>query len=106
MCCRCLKLDDEYVEMILKWSLNRIDRLGDLVKNELAFIWVIPNNTVSLNEEHSKVVRNFMGVLKRFDSLEKDKLKGFLKEFAKENNVKYAVLMKTLRGLLSGLKVY
>lgn len=80
--------------------------MADLVKHELAFIWVIPDNNISLNEEHSKVVRNFMDVLKRFDSLEKDKLKGILKNFAKENNVKYAALMKTLRGLLSGLKVY
>lgn len=91
--------------MILKWSLNRIERLGDLVKNELAFIWVIPSNTVSVNEEHLKTVKNFMGVLEGIDSLKKDELKGFLKEFAKDNNVKYAAFMKMLRGLLSGLKV-
>lgn len=91
--------------MILKWSLNRIDRLDDLVNNDLAFIWVIPGNTVSLDEQQVAAVINFMDALSRLDTLEKDRLKEFLKQFAKENNVKFAAFMKTLRGLISGLKV-
>lgn len=101
----CLELNDEYVEMILRWAVNRIDRLRDLVNNELAFIWVIPSNTVSLDEQHIKAVMNFMKALEMLDTLEKDSLKDFLKRFAKEQGVKYATLMKALRGIFSGLKV-
>lgn len=101
----CLDLDEEYVETILKWMANRIDKLSDLVKNELAFVWVIPNSAVPLDEKHLIAVTNFMRALEVMDSLEKETLKGFLKCFAQENDVKYATLMKLLRSLLSGLKV-
>lgn len=39
------------------------------------------------------------------DIFSKDSLNKLLKEFAKQNNVKYSVLMKTLRTVLSGLEV-
>lgn len=100
----CLELNDEYVETILKWASNRIDRLSDLVKNEWAFIWVMPSSQVSLDEEHIKAIENFIKTLETLESLEKNSLKDFLKGFAKENGLKYATLMKALRGLLSGLK--
>lgn len=101
----CLELHDEYVETILRWSSNRIDRLSDLVKPELAFVWVIPSSAVAVDEEYTKVLMNFERALETAGSLEKVKLQEFLKEFAKKNGVKYATFMKTLRGLLSGLKV-
>lgn len=104
-CCSCLELNEEYVEIILKWSWNRIDTLKDLVKNELAFIWVVPSSTVALDEEQHRFVTNLIDALREIDLLEKNALKDFFKQFAKENNVKYATLMKTLRSLLSGLKV-
>lgn len=104
-CCSNLKLDDQYVEMILRWSLNRIDRLSDLVDDNLSFIWVVPKDIPALDEEYNKVVRSLVKVIEMQDSLTKDKLKHFLKDFAKENGVTYAVFMKTLRSLLSGLKV-
>lgn len=103
--CSCLKLDEEYVEMILKWTLNRINKLSDLVKNEFAFIWVIPSTSITVSETQLTALRNFMNLLESMDSLEKEKLKDSLMFIAKESNIKYATFMKTLRALLSGLKV-
>lgn len=98
-------MEDAYVEMILKWSVNRINRLSDLVQNQLSFIWVVPSATIPLDDQQLKIIMKFMSVLETLDTLEKEALKKLLKQFSKENGEKYANFMKTLRGLLSGLKV-
>lgn len=100
-----LKLDEDYIKSILLWSFNRIDRLGDVVSNQLAFLWVSPTTIKNKNVEDVLIIEKLKENLKLQEDLTKDKLKLVLKSFSQENNVKFSDLMQLVRSILSGLKV-
>lgn len=93
------------MKAILQWSVNRIHKLEDLFTKDLDFIWFIPKTDETIDEKQLIVIGNLKNVLLHKDELSKQSLPAFLKTFAKENDIKYSVLMKTLRSVLSGLKV-
>jgi len=38
-----LQLDDDHIIKTFKWAQNRITTLNDLVKEDLAFLWIVPS---------------------------------------------------------------
>ncbi|KAF2903350.1 hypothetical protein ILUMI_02835 [Ignelater luminosus] len=99
-----LKLDEEYIKSILLWSSNRIDRLSDVVSNQLAFLWISPTINKNKNVDDLLIIEKLKERLKLQEDLTKEKLKPFLKSFSQQNNVKFSNLMQLVRSILSGLK--
>ena len=92
----------------LTWAQNRISKLNDLINDDFKFLWVKPIIKGNVEDlECLKVVETLSKSLENIDHDKfcKDSLKTYLKEFASNNNVPFSDLMKTLRSLLSGLKV-
>jgi len=81
-----------------------VDRLNDLVSNQLAFIWVAPTDNENRSTNEIQVIKKLKEGLKVQQDLTKDCLKVFLKDFSSENNIKYSSLMQLVRSILSGLK--
>lgn len=100
-----LQLDEDYIRTILVWLQDRISRLEDLFSKDLEFIWIVPKNVGSVEKNLMAVIVTLAQTFSKQDIFSKDSLNKLLKEFAKQNNVKYSVLMKTLRTVLSGLEV-
>ncbi|XP_072762237.1 nondiscriminating glutamyl-tRNA synthetase EARS2, mitochondrial [Anoplolepis gracilipes] len=105
-----LQLDDHHIISTLKWSQNRISMLNDLVKEELAFLWIVPNITSVPNIEQagcSDTIKLLNAELVEIDAsnYKPDWMIPYLKDFAKKNKIPFAALMKILRSVLSGLKV-
>ncbi|XP_033208397.1 probable glutamate--tRNA ligase, mitochondrial isoform X2 [Belonocnema kinseyi] len=102
-----LKLDEDHILLTLKWAKSRINKLTDLVSPDLAFLWVVPPFSQNLKElKHAETVQVLSEKLSDVEenNFNKDSLKNYLKEFANNNGVPFAELMRTLRSLLSGLK--
>lgn len=99
-----LQLDEEYIKSILKWAINRVNCLNDLVSNELAFLWICPSKQLEMDKEHINVIKKLNQELQIQDDLQRDALKIFLKNFSTQNNIKFSNLMKIVRSTLSGLK--
>lgn len=99
-----LQLNEEYIKIILNWSVNRIHRLEDLFSKDLQFLWIIPTTTEVLEQNQLTAIITLAKTFSEQEVLDKESITQFLKSFAKENNIKYSVLMKTLRTVLSGLK--
>lgn len=100
-----MQLDEEYIKSILKWAINRVNCLNDLVSNELAFLWICPSKQLEMDKEHINVIKKLNQELQIQDDLQRDALKIFLKNFSTQNNIKFSNLMKIVRSTLSGLKV-
>lgn len=103
-----LHLDSKHILTTLNWASNRISKLNDLVTPDMKFLWVKPIKKESTIDLKYLEVVDILS--KKLESLENDKfskesLKLYLKEFAVNNNISFSDLMKTLRSLLSGLKV-
>jgi glutamyl-tRNA synthetase len=96
-----LNITDDHVKTVLDWALIRITKVEELVSPKFGFLWILPTKT------HSDVDRRLLGKLvenlESVNEFEQDILKKCLKEFASNNNVKFPVLMKMLRSVLSGL---
>ncbi|KAF5295425.1 hypothetical protein FQA39_LY13086 [Lamprigera yunnana] len=99
-----LNLNEEYVKSVLSWASNRINKLSDLVSNDLSFLWIPPVHSDGVKETDLTIIKRFYSVLKNRDSFEKDDLKGFLKSFSEEHDFKFSALMQLVRSILSGLK--
>lgn len=99
-----LQLNEEYIKTILKWSVNRIHRLEDLFLKDLQFIWIIPTTTEVLEQNQLTAIITLAKTFSEQEVWDKESATQFLKSFAKENNIKYNILMKSLRTVLSGLK--
>ncbi|XP_054732812.1 probable glutamate--tRNA ligase, mitochondrial [Anastrepha obliqua] len=97
-----LDLDDQHIENVLKWAAKRLTFIQDLTATKLSFLWVRPAEfkfkTIS-NDQMQSLIENLVSI-----EFTKDNLNQKLKEFADENNLKFATFMKTLRSALSGLK--
>ncbi|XP_050453896.1 probable glutamate--tRNA ligase, mitochondrial [Cataglyphis hispanica] len=105
-----LQLDDYHIISTLKWSQNRISTLNDLVKEELAFLWIIPNIASVPNIEQtacSNAIKLLNAELVKIDAsnYKTDWMISYLRDFAEKHKIPFTALMKILRSLLSGLKV-
>ncbi|XP_029155955.1 probable glutamate--tRNA ligase, mitochondrial [Nylanderia fulva] len=102
-----LQLDDYHIISTLKWSQNRISTLNDLVKEELAFLWIVPASVPNIEQAGcSDAIKLLNAELGEIDesNYKTDWMIMYLKNFAEKNKIPFAALMKILRSVLSGLK--
>jgi DNA-directed RNA polymerase specialized sigma54-like protein len=99
-----LQLSSEHIKNILHWSVSRINKLSDLLSDDLKFIWVSPR-TCKISDTELPHIEIFIENLQEKQFLDKDNLNGFFKEFCGERQLKFGSFMKILRAILSGLKV-
>ncbi|KAL0115731.1 hypothetical protein PUN28_010931 [Cardiocondyla obscurior] len=103
-----LQLDDDHIITTLKWAQNRILTLNDLVKEDLAFLWIVPSSMPNVKQTGcSDAIKLLNAELVEIDAsnYKTDWMILFLRDFAKKNGVPFATLMKTLRSVMSGVKV-
>lgn len=101
-----LLLDDNYIKSILKWSTSRINKLQDLLSNNLLFLWISPVPENNLNNNQLNVVKAVSSALKNNQSdVNREELRNIFKELAAEENIPFSDLMKLIRNVVSGLKV-
>lgn len=101
-----LQTDKDHVRHILEWSVNRINKLSDLLEDHLKFIWVQPlKYDEIMNEATVESINLFVKKLENTNSLEKTELNTLCKEFCKEHKIKFSNFMRVLRAILSGLRV-
>ena len=103
-----MHLDPEHIIATLQWCQNRISKFSDLVGTDFKFLWVKPM-TID-NAQNLKYLDSVQVLSEKLEKIDdsnfcKESLKNYLREFAKNNDVPFPDLMKTLRSLLSGLKV-
>lgn len=123
-----LDLNEEHILNILKWAVNRVSSVNELVEGKLSFLWILPK----LTDEKTEVTPgafNFLFLISYFlkftltnfvfyfpeiidslvDQLEdenfsKQNLNRILKEFSSSKNLTFSNFMKNLRTMISGLK--
>ncbi|XP_053600862.1 nondiscriminating glutamyl-tRNA synthetase EARS2, mitochondrial [Plodia interpunctella] len=95
-----MNISDDHVRNVLNWATARVSNIDELVSTKFGFLWILPSSKIDLDKELlEKLLKN----LENFEKFEQDLLKNNLREFSVNNNVKFPVLMKMLRGVLSGL---
>ncbi|KAL4707165.1 hypothetical protein ACJJTC_018900 [Scirpophaga incertulas] len=95
-----LNISEDHVKTVLNWAVSRITTVEELVSPKYGFLWILPSGDHDVDRELLiKLTENLKGL----DSFDQDILKKFLKEFSSRNRVKFPVLMKMLRSVLSGL---
>ncbi|XP_055376705.1 probable glutamate--tRNA ligase, mitochondrial [Condylostylus longicornis] len=96
-----LEVDRQHIEKVLNWCSNRIFRLHDLVKDDLAFLWIKPHGEVEIDFSQDKLEDL---IFKLEDvQFKKEEIYQTLKAFSKENDIKFSKMMRTLRSTLTGL---
>lgn len=98
-------LDEDYLRIILRWSVNRITNLKDLLDKNFNFLWLMPVIDEIPTKEQVNYVRQVMKMLKEDNSLNRTNFNDQLKTLCKEERINFSDLMKLLRKILSGLKV-
>jgi len=97
-----LELNSDHIKKVLGWSVGRITNLNELVEGQLSFLWVLPAKS---NHNLSKdTLEELVTTLTAVDSFQKESLNSILKEFSKNQNVKFSELMTNIRVILSGFK--
>ncbi|KYN03959.1 PREDICTED: probable glutamate--tRNA ligase, mitochondrial [Cyphomyrmex costatus] len=103
-----LQLDDDHIITTFKWAQNRVTTLNDLVKKDLAFLWIIPSSIPNVKQDgYSDTIKLLNAELVEIDAnnYNTDWMTPYLKEFAKKNGIPFPALMKTLRSVMSGVNV-
>ncbi|XP_023934306.2 probable glutamate--tRNA ligase, mitochondrial [Bicyclus anynana] len=95
-----LNISEEHVKSILDWSTSRISKIDELISPKLAFLWILPSNNLEINKN---LFEKLLDNLESLDKFEQESIKDNLRSFSDRNNVKFPVLMKMLRSVLSGL---
>ncbi|KOB76231.1 Uncharacterized protein OBRU01_04972 [Operophtera brumata] len=84
-----------------KYPHHHVNTSEELISNKFGFLWILPSSQLHTDKELlTKLVHN----LETVHIFEEKKLKQHLRCFSKENDVKFPVLMKILRSVLSGLE--
>ncbi|CAH0722987.1 unnamed protein product, partial [Brenthis ino] len=96
-----LNMNKEHVKSVLNWATSRISRIEELATPKYAFLWILPSHkNIEINKHlFEKLINN----LEELDKFEQDSIKDNLKHFSVQNDVKFPVLMKMLRSVLSGM---
>jgi len=93
-------LDDARILSILEWAKDRISTLNDIVSEDLLFLWHLPSHSQNLESADSAVVAETVKILE--DEMEAKSIMKMLKNLSKEKGIKFPVLMRDLRILLTG----
>lgn len=99
-----LKIDDVQdatIEKYLVWSQDRINKFVDIVEEDLMFLWVLPvveNLQVSIRNSTVQKVIQIIIVKENLDTT----LMKSLKDLGKSDEIKFPVLMKDLRVIITG----
>jgi len=96
-----LDVDRNHIEKVINWCSNRITKLQDLLKDDFAFLWIKPNKSVGIDINEEKLDQLII-VLENV-RFEKEKIYEALKQFSKENDIKFPKFMRMLRTGLTGL---
>ncbi|CAI6351990.1 unnamed protein product [Macrosiphum euphorbiae] len=100
-----LDLSENHLNKILKWSINRITNINELIHENYKFIWLKPSESAIKSMDYDiDIVIKLKHHLINIDDFTIDNLGTVLKEFSKSNNIVYSNLMKMLRNIISGLK--
>lgn len=98
-----LDLDDQHIRNVLNWTVSteRLQSLQQLVEGELSFLWILPKiQDDNINQDW---VTKLVAALETGD-FDKTHLTELLREFSKENNLKFPKFMASLRTMLAGIK--
>lgn len=98
-----LDLAESHIKDVLNWAAQRLDLLQDLTSAKLSFLWVKPSN-FELQDLSTEQLQQLLKLLQSLPDFHKDALNASLKDYANQAQLKFPLLMKTLRGALSGLK--
>lgn len=82
-------------------STERLQSLQQLVEGELSFLWVLPK--IQSENIQSEWVEKLVTALEKGD-FNKQQLAELLREFSKENNLKFPKFMASVRTMLAGIK--
>lgn len=96
-----MDLSDGHIRNALKFASNNLNNLQQLVEGDPSFLWVLPK----IKGEY--VQPNWLPILcTSLESIEftKDVLGAEMRKFAKQNNLNFGQMMRTLRMLLSSKK--
>lgn len=98
-----LDLDDQHIRNVLNWSVGteRLQSLQQLVEGELSFLWILPK--IQQDNIQSEWVGKLVTTLENGD-FDKTHLSELLRDFSKENNLKFPKFMASLRTMLAGIK--
>lgn len=98
-----LDLDDQHIRNVLNWSVNseRLQSLQQLVEGELSFLWILPK--IQSDNIQSEWVGKLVTALESGD-FNKTQLSELLRDFSKENNLKFPKFMQSVRTMLAGIK--
>lgn len=96
-----LDLDDQHIRNVLRWSVDRIQSLQQLVEGNLSFLWILPK--IQDDNVQPEWIEKLVTALEN-NEFDKTHLKDLLREFVKENGLKFPKFMTSLRLLLGGIK--
>lgn len=96
-----LDLDDHHIRNVLHWSVDRIQSLQQLVEGNLSFLWILPK--IQDDNLQSEWMEKLVAALEK-NEFDKTHLRELLKDFSKENDLKFPSFMKSLRSVLGGIK--
>lgn len=98
-----LDLDVQHIRSVLNWSVKteRLQSLQQLVEGELSFLWILPK--IQSDTIQSEWVGKLVAQLESGD-FNKTCLSELLRDFSKENNLKFSKFMASLRTMLAGIK--
>lgn len=82
-------------------STERLQSLQQLVEGELSFLWILPK--IQDDNIQSEWVGKLVTALETGD-FDKTQLSELLRDFSKENNLKFPKFMASLRTMLAGIK--
>jgi len=88
---------------VLNWSSKRLTLLQDLTSSKLSFLWVKPSD-FQIKDLTAEQLAHLLQLINAIQDFHKDELNVKLKSFAQKENIKFPLMMKTLRAALSGLK--
>ena len=99
---------DHLLEKQLQWAKGRLVRLKDLTLPEFSFLWIAPTRFSYQGPISSEVLRDLARDFGQLggdgDGVESSSVTSFLRQFSKTNKIKFPMLMKCLRTVLSGLE--
>lgn len=96
-----MDLDEQHIRNVLHWSVPRLESLQQLVEGNLSFLWILPK--IQDDNLKSEWIEKLVTALENND-FDKTHLRDLLREFSKENDLKFPKFMTSLRLILGGIK--
>lgn len=96
-----MDLDDQHIRNVLRWSVDRLQSLQQLVEGNLSFLWILPK--IQDDNINSEWIEKLVTALEN-NEFDKTHLRELLRVFSKENGLKFPKFMTSLRLILGGIK--